>query len=146
MKISGTLLAMLVLSGVALAQEELTDADKQLITAIQAAGGQAMPLAKNDARLSVAFHLSDKEITDETLSVVKDAANIYSLNLRGTKITDAGLAQLTGLKGLAKLHLEKTAVTDAGLAHLSSLPLLEYLNVYETKVTDAGLAMTWSHA
>ncbi len=108
MKISGTLLAMLVLSGVALAQEELTDADKQLIQAIQDAGGQALPLAKNDARLSVAFHLSDKEITDETLAVVKDAANVYSLNLRGTKITDAGLAQLTGLKGLAKLHLEKT--------------------------------------
>ena len=41
MKILGTLLAVLVLSGVALAQEELTDADKQLITAIQAAGGQA---------------------------------------------------------------------------------------------------------
>lgn len=65
MKISGMLLAMLVLSGVSLAQEELTDADKALIKAVQDAGGQAMPF-KNDARLSVAFHLSDKEITDET--------------------------------------------------------------------------------
>ena len=43
MKISGMLLAMLVLSGVALAQEELTDADKALIKAVQDAGGQAMP-------------------------------------------------------------------------------------------------------
>ena len=50
MKFSGTLLALLVLSGVALAQEELTDADKQLIQTIQYACGQAMPLAKNDAR------------------------------------------------------------------------------------------------
>ena len=44
MKISGTLLALLVLSGVTLAQEELTDADKQLITAIQAAGGIYYPI------------------------------------------------------------------------------------------------------
>ena len=139
MRLSGILLAVVLIPGFAVAQEELSEADKQLIQAIQAAGGQAMPLAKNDARLSVAFHLSDKEITDETLAILKDAASIQSLNLRGTKITDAGLAHLAGLKGLTRLHLEKTAVTDAGLVHLAGLQALEYLNVYETKVTDAGL-------
>ncbi|MFN5315624.1 MAG: hypothetical protein ACK5FF_14315, partial [Planctomyces sp.] len=132
------LLCFLLLSATTAAQE-LTDADKALIQKVQEAGGQAMPLAKNDTRLTVAFHLADKDVTDDTLAMLKDAASIHSLNLRGTKITDAGLAHLAGLKGLTRLHLEKTAVTDAGLAHLAALPALEYLNLYETKVTDAGL-------
>ncbi|MFM7831515.1 MAG: hypothetical protein ACKPJD_06970, partial [Planctomycetaceae bacterium] len=138
MHTSRFLLCFLLLSATTAAQE-LTDADKALIQKIQEAGGQAMPLAKNDARLTVAFHLSDKDVTDDTLAILKDAASIHSLNLRGTKITDAGLAHIAGLNGLTRLHLEKTAVTDAGLAHIAALPALEYLNLYETKVTDAGL-------
>ena len=47
MKLSGLLVAFLLIPGFAVAQEELSDADKQLIQAIQAAGGQAMPLARN---------------------------------------------------------------------------------------------------
>ena len=98
------MLCFLMLTSAAVAQD-LSDADKALVQKIQDAGGQAMPLAKNDLRLTVAFHLADREINDETLAILKDAASIHSLNLRGTKITDAGLAHLSGLSGLTRLHL-----------------------------------------
>ena len=81
MQTSRFLLCFLFLSATAVAQE-ISDADKALIQKIQEAGGQAMPLAKNDARLTVAFHLSDKDVTDDTLALLKDAASIHSLNLR----------------------------------------------------------------
>ena len=139
MKVIGTLLCTLICCNVAVAQQEGSEVDQKLIEAVQAAGGQAMPLAKNDARLQVAFHLADKEITDDVLTVVAGKTSVQSLNLRGTKITDAGLVHLAGMTGLQRLHLEKTAVTDAGLAHLAGLEALEYLNLYETSVTDAGL-------
>jgi len=86
-------LASLLLLAVPTVADDPSDADKALIEAVQAAGGQAMQLAKNDARLTIAFHLSDKEITDGTLDLFKDAGNVYSLNLRGTQVTDAGVAE-----------------------------------------------------
>ena len=114
-------LTSLLLVAVPAVADEPSEADNALIEAVQAAGGQAMQLAKNDARLTIAFHLSDKEITDETLDLFKDAGNVYSLNLRGTKVTDAGVQKLAALKSLTRLHLEKTAVTDAGLVHVAEL-------------------------
>ena len=135
--------SLLLLSFVAmtplLAQEAPSEADQKLIKAVRAVGGQAIQLAKNDARLELSFHLSDKEITDETIKILAGATNVHSVNLRGTKVTDAGMAHLAGLTGLVRLHLEKTAVTDAGLSQLKGLQKLEYLNVYETAVTDAAM-------
>jgi hypothetical protein len=118
---------------------EFTEAQKAAIAKVRAAGGQVSPLAQNDARLDVAFHLSDKPVGDEQLGLLVELPEVAFLNLRGTKITDAGLKSVSQLKGLVKLHLEKTAVGNAGLAHLSSLTKLEYLNLYGTKVTGAGV-------
>lgn len=114
-------------------------ADPQLVKAIEKAGGQAMPIAQDAPHLSVAFHLSDKNITDEHLAVLKGSSEIVELNLRGTQITDAGLSLIASLPNLTKLHLEKTKVTDAGLKQLVGLDSLEYLNLYGTEITDAGL-------
>jgi len=114
-------------------------ADPKLVKAITNAGGQAMQIAQDDPHLTVAFHLADKKITDETLALVKGSSEIVDLNLRGTEITDAGLPHVGTLKNLKKLHLEKTKVTDAGLKHLVGLDSLEYLNLYGTEITDAGL-------
>ncbi|MEO1980272.1 MAG: hypothetical protein ABGZ24_07130, partial [Fuerstiella sp.] len=138
MKPTCTLLLSLLLTGPALAQE-LSEADQNLIKAVRDGGGQAMQLAKNDTRITIAFHLSDKEITDDTIKILAGASNVYSVNLRGTKVTDAGMAHVAGLKDLVRLHLEKTAITDAGIAQLKGLGKLEYLNVYGTVVSDAAL-------
>jgi len=114
-------------------------ADPKLVQAIQTAGGQAMQIAQDDPNLTVAFHLSDQKVTDDTLVAIKGAPEIVELNLRGTEVTDAGLPHVGTLKNLKKLHLEKTKVTDAGLKHLAGLDSLEYLNLYGTAITDAGL-------
>ena len=139
MKCYSLLLLTLFAVSPAIAQEELSDADRTLIAAVRDAGGQALQLARNDTRITIAFHLSDKEITDDTIKILAGAGNVYSVNLRGTKVTDAGMAHLAGLSDLVRLHLEKTAVTDAGLAQLKGLQKLEYLNVYGTAVTDAAM-------
>jgi hypothetical protein len=138
MKPTCTLLLSLLLTAPSLAQE-LSEADQNLIKAVRDGGGQAMQLAKNDTRITIAFHLSDKDITDDTIKILAGATNVYSVNLRGTKVTDAGMAHLAGMKDLVRLHLEKTAVTDAGVTQLKGLEKLEYLNVYGTAVTDAAL-------
>ena len=59
--------------------DELSDTDKALIQAVRDAGGQAMQLAKNDTRLTIAFHLSDKEIVDDTLKILTGANNVYCM-------------------------------------------------------------------
>lgn len=114
-------------------------ADPKLIAAVEKAGGQAMEIAQNDPRLTVAFHLSDKKIGDDDLAILKGSETIVELNLRGTDVTDAGLAHVATLKNLKKLHLEKSKVTDAGLEQLKGLTNLEYLNLYGTEVSDAGI-------
>ena len=53
------LLCAAVLTIVSATAQELSDADKALIKAVRDAGGQAMQLAQNDTRLTIAFHLSD---------------------------------------------------------------------------------------
>ena len=106
---------------------ELSDADKALIKAVRDNGGQALQLAQNDARITVAFHLSDKEIGNDQLKPLANAKQVHSLNLRGTKITDDALQVVGTMTGLVTLHLEKTAITDAGLVHLKDLQSLDCL-------------------
>ena len=105
MKLVSLLCLSLISVSSLFAQEEPSPADKALIEAVRAAGGQAMQLARNDARLEIAFHLSDKEITDDTIKLLAGAKNVYSVNLRGTKVTDAGMPHLAGLTDLVRLHL-----------------------------------------
>ena len=119
---------------------KLTQAESDAIVAVKKAGGAVLPVAQNDNRLDIAFHLADGKIGDDQVASVKPLGNVInSLNLRGTEVTDKGLEQLKELKSLVRLHLERTKITDAGLAHLAALENLEYLNLYGTEITDAGV-------
>ncbi|VAX38714.1 hypothetical protein MNBD_PLANCTO02-2625 [hydrothermal vent metagenome] len=117
----------------------LTPAEKQAIAQIQKSGGQAMAVAQNDLRLEVAFHLSGKPVTANTLKPLQQLPRLIHLNLRSTTFSDKEAPLLKNLKSLVKLHLEKTKVTNKGLANLKGLTNLEYLNLYGTQITDAGL-------
>jgi len=119
--------------------EPVAPPDPAVVKQLRDAGGNVMQIAQNDPRLDVTLHLSDKDVTDETIAIVSKLPGTAWLNLAGTKITDAGLASLAPLTGLEKLHLERTTVGDEGLKHLAGLTKLKYLNLYGTKVTDAGL-------
>jgi hypothetical protein len=115
------------------------DAETAAAAKIEAAGGTVRKIAMSVESKEVAYHLSDKEVTDEALAPLGDIQELVWLYLQGTAITDDGLKHLAGLNDLTKLHLEKTNIGDAGLSHLSGLQKLEYLNLYGTKVTDAGI-------
>ena len=119
---------------------EPTEAQKAAIAKIEAAGASARPIAQNDDRLEVDYHLAGSSISDEHLAPLKDLPNVVHLNLGNTGITDAGLKNIEGLATLTSLHLENTKITDGALAHLKGLAGLTYLNLYNTPVSDAGLA------
>ena len=89
---------------------ELSDADKALIKTVKDAGGQAMQLAQNDARITVAFYLSDKEIGDAQIAPLANAKQVYELHLGGTKVTDEACKVIGTMTGLVKLHLEKLSL------------------------------------
>ncbi len=118
---------------------ERSDAEKQAIQKIEAAGGTVREIAQNDDRLEVNFQLTGESVTDEHVAPVAELSNVHVLLLGKTSVTDAGLAHIKGLSTLNRLHLENTKVGDAGLAHLKGLKELAYLNLYGTPVTDAGL-------
>lgn len=109
------------------------------VAKIEEAGGTVRKIAQSVEWREVAYHLSDKEVTDEALAPLADVPELTWLYLQGTKISDAGLKHIAGIKTLTKLHLEKTEIGDDGLVHLKGLDKLEYLNLYGTKVTDKGL-------
>lgn len=114
-------------------------AEQKAIAKMESLGMSVRPIAQKVDWREANLGLQGTNVTDATLAILKDVANLVQLNLRGTKITDAGLAQLKTLSNLLELHLENTAVTDAGLANLKNLTNLNYLNVYGTGITDAGL-------
>ncbi len=113
--------------------------EAEVIAQIEQSGGSVRQIAASAEQLEAAFHLSDKDITDDALKPLGSLDNLVWLYLQGTAITDDGLEHLSRLETLTQLHLEKTGIGDAGLVHLANLENLEYLNLYGTKVTDAGL-------
>ena len=123
-------------------QTEAPAANPQVVEKIRAAGAAVSPLAQNDPRLVIGYHLTlGEKATDEQLKPLAELSGdeVYALNLAGTSITNAGLAPLAKLSGLHRLHLEKTEIGDEALKHLAGLQNLEYLNLYATQVSDAGL-------
>ncbi|QDT37860.1 hypothetical protein [Stratiformator vulcanicus] len=107
---------------------------------LRSQGALVLPIAQEDDRIDVGFHLSDAKVSGETLKLLHPfAERLVALNLRGTEIDDAAAKELAPLTALTKLHLEKTQITNASLPHFLQMKELEYLNVYGTEVGDAVL-------
>jgi Leucine-rich repeat (LRR) protein len=85
------------------------------------------------------LNLSDSNITDEGMAILKDAKSVETLFLTGTKISDAGLEPLTGLSGLIILHLPDT-ITDEGFKFVGEITTLKTLSAERCKITDVGMA------
>src|SRR5206468_442375 len=75
-------------------------------------------------------------ITSEGLAVLRDKAQLISLNVRDNRIDD--LTPLGRMTGLRSLYIPKSSVTSVG----PILPLrqLNQLGLYGTPIDDAGLA------
>jgi hypothetical protein len=78
-------------------------------------------------------------ISDESLSEIRQMPRLTVLNLAGTQITDSGLEHLARLTSLETLSLSDTPITDEGLKHLGGLNRLQTLSLQNTAITDAGL-------
>ncbi len=109
------------------------------VAKLENAGVAARPVAMNLIWREANFRAQGTNVTDATITPLKDILTLVDLNLGGTRVTDSGLQAIAGLTNLVTLHLEHTGVTDAGLAHLQKLRNLAYLNLFDTKVTDKGL-------
>ena len=67
--------------------------------------------------------LSNTQIDDSSLSIIKDWIYLEKLDLSNTLVTDQGLAELAQSRYLRELKLEGTKVTEAGVQSLrNALP------------------------
>lgn len=73
-------------------------------------------------------------------SILATRPDVAILEMSNPDVTDETLAVLRDLPRLKELSLDGSAVTDRGLAALSVLPALESLRVARTKITPEGVA------
>ena len=69
--------------------------------------------------------LSDTKITDSSVNIIVQCANLTRLQLDSTGITDKGLAKLALLTQLQSLNLVGTKITSAGMLSLKNLKVLQ---------------------
>jgi len=85
---------------------------------------------------------SIREIEKDLAAVAK---NVIWLNLSDNNLTEADLSILKQMTNLEKLRLEKNTVGDGIVDLLSGLKYLEALNLNETRLSDKGLARLRQH-
>jgi uncharacterized membrane protein len=81
--------------------------------------------------------LSDCEVGDGAIVMLKQFNKLTRLSLDNTKITDVGLAEVASLPELVSLNLKGTPVTKDGIRKLSKLNKLRDLYLYQTKIAIA---------
>jgi energy-coupling factor transporter transmembrane protein EcfT len=84
----------------------------------------------------VVLQMANADVTDATLSYLKDMKRLRELDLNDSGVTDAGLAALAGLPTLESLRLRNTKVSDKGLA--DSLARLDGLKQLDLRGTDVS--------
>ncbi|MDO4576466.1 MAG: nucleoside hydrolase [Planctomycetia bacterium] len=103
-------------------------------TAVTDAGVAALPLGQYTR-----LRLAGTKITDATLSGLKNATNLQTLDVSNTGVTSAGVATLAGIATLSDLNLYSTSVDDAACESLGKKTSLTQLNLDDTNITDAGV-------
>ena len=84
--------------------------------------------------------LFGSNITDQTLTVLKDFPSLQLLGLRSDSLTDEGLSVLAGFPRLTKLALDHChELSDEALVQLAAMEHLEMLTIHGADITDLGL-------
>ena len=81
-----------------------------------------------------------EHITDAGASLLRNAANLERLNLRGTKISDSGVQFLTELENLRSLDIGIAEISDSSIELLGALPALEALAIGGNRVGEVGIS------
>ncbi len=85
----------------------------------------------------VVLQMANDDVTDETLTYLKNLTQLRELDLERAQITDEGLKVIKDLPSLEDLRMRKTKITDAGFrTHLLALPRLKNVDVRDTEVTS----------
>jgi Leucine-rich repeat (LRR) protein len=80
------------------------------------------------------------EISNRSLEVIGDLANLEQVRIGPSSIDDDGLRELRGLSNLERLDLGWSNVTGRGLTDLAHLRKLKVLALSRSSITDQGLA------
>ena len=80
------------------------------------------------------LNISDNQITDDQLSVVKTFANLQRLRLDENPVTDKGIQQLKALPALESLNLCNTKITAASVPVLKEIKSLKTVYVWGTSI------------
>ena len=113
--------------------------DKHLM-ALQDIGAKVYPLAQESPFLSVNFS-GQQGLTTKQLNQLKTIKEqLVHLDLSQSELKDEDLAIVKDLPHLQKLYIQQTDISNEGLVHLKDLQYLEYLNAYATKIDDEGLS------
>lgn len=103
------------------------------------ANEQLAPLAnlKKLEKLHFSLHfLTNVNVQDKGLALLKDLTGLKELRLTQTRIKGPGLAPFINLR---KLDLNYSTFTDEGMKYIAKMPQLQELSLRDTLVTDAGL-------
>ncbi|MCA9031664.1 MAG: leucine-rich repeat domain-containing protein, partial [Planctomycetaceae bacterium] len=86
-----------------------------------------------------ALHLSFRDLSRETLSMISSLKNLTELDLSFSSIDDDGAKVLLQALDLRSLDISRTALSDRTMAMLSRMDSLEILDVVGCSVTNEGL-------
>lgn len=88
------------------------------------------------------IHISQSQISDQSLAVFGTLPALESLSLQGNNFSDDGPRHLVGLSQLKSLWIgsDETEYTDDIAGHLSKLTSLEELELQSNQLTDAGMS------
>jgi len=81
--------------------------------------------------------LSDCEISDESMTSLKQFSHLTRLSLDNAHITDNGLTEVSDLTEVVSLNLKGTSITADGIKKLTTLARLHNLYLYQTKVVQS---------
>ena len=94
----------------------------------------------------VMLQMANPDVTDATLSLLKNFSKLRDLDLNNTMITDEGLNILGTFPALQSLKIRDTSVSDKGFTELlAPLPTLKQLDVRGTRISKDSI-QAWKDA
>jgi uncharacterized membrane protein len=98
---------------------------------------------KNIAKNVTEIDLSNTDISDRDIKMLKQFKNLKKVNLSGSRVGNKGINYLQSLNKLTHLNLYKTQVGNKCLVHLSEIKSLEKVYLWQTKI-DKITAEKWA--
>lgn len=81
----------------------------------------------------------NKQVSDETLVVLKGTQHLREAIISNSRATNQALTYLKDNRKLGLLHLHGTQVNDAGMVHVQAFTELKDLRVEKTQVSEAAV-------